>query len=420
MAQQPDEHPVVVVGGGFGGLFTTYHLTAGAARDRRQQVVMVSRDEEFVFKPLLPEAVGGTTRPQFLTNNLPRLAKVWGFTFRQTDVQGIDLAGGAVHTGEGALPYRDVVVALGSVADTRDIDVRLPSVFCLHELDDGPRLRAHVKRQVQRAVRAKSTRARAAALSFISVGGGPTGIETLAEIQEYVQACLKDAAAQPLAAKASYTVIEAGPEILPLMAPGVRRDVRRVLDRRGIQVITGQPVAHVEKDGCRLQDGRHLSARTTVWATGIRAHPVVRELGAPVDALGRLRVDNYLRARGHADVFALGDNACTLDPRTGAPLPATGQVAVQQAKVVADNILRRQQRVPLQPFKYTELGQLVPLGGGEAAGTILGRKVRGTQGWLASRAVYMSRILGLDNRIGLAWGWGRQAMTQSLLSPLWR
>ncbi len=420
MAPQTQDAPVVVVGGGFGGLFTAYHLTAGAPKDVRQSVLLLNREEEFVFKPLLPEAVGGMTQPQFLTNNLPRIAKLWNFKFRQADVLGIDLTDHCVHTSAGPVPYREVVVALGSIVDTRGIDLDVPGVFYLHGLEDGPRLRAHVQQQVQQAVRADGVRARDAALRFVSVGAGPTGIETLTEIQEYVRICLTEANAPDLVRRTSYTIIEAGSEILPTMPRRVRADVVNALERRNITLITNGSVVRIHKGGCVLADGRSVQAGTIVWATGIRAHPVVRSLEVPVDALGRVRVDNYLRPRGHANAFALGDNACTIDRKTGAPLPATGQVAVQQAKTVAANILRRRRRKPLQVFQYTELGQLVPLGGGEAAGVVLGRQVRGKSGWLASRAAYMSRIMGLDNRIGLAWGWGRQAMTQSLLRPLWR
>lgn len=420
MAKHHREAPIIVVGGGFGGLFTTYHLTAGAGRVSHQPVLLVSRDEEFVFKPLLPEAVGGTTPPQFLTNNLPRLAKTWNFSFLQAQVNGIDLRNRVVDTSEGPRPFREIVVALGSEVNTHGVKVRRAGVFQLHDLEDHKRLRAHVKKQVQRAVRAKTAETRAAALSFVSVGAGPTGIETLAELQEYVGTCLELAQASALVRHAQYTLIEATHEILSQMRPRIRTDVMRVLKRRGITIATGSPVVRVTEAGCQLADGRAIPGSTIVWAAGIRAHPLVRDMGLPTDGLGRVHVDNFLRPRGQVHMFALGDNACAVDAKTGAPLPANGQVAVQQAKTVAANIMRARRRKPLQPFKYMELGQLIPLGRGEAAGHVLGRPVSGAQGWLASRAAYMSRILGLDNRIGLAWGWGRQAMTQSLLRPLWR
>lgn len=419
MAARRAEPPVVVLGGGFGGLFTTYHLTAGAGRERRP-VLMVSKEEEFVFKPLLPEAVGAASRPSFLTNNLPRLAKAWRFDFQHAEVRAIDLKARHVETSDGTVAYGDLVLALGSIVDTHGVDLSAPHVFRLHDLDDGPRLRAHVKRQVQRAVRAKSARAQKRALHFVGIGAGPTGIETIAEVQEYLHACFADANATRLQNRARFTIVEAGKVILGDLPSRVREEVMAVLTRRGIRVAVGAPAVEIVPEGCRLADDEILESETVVWAAGVRAQPVVGELAMRVDGLGRIRVDNYLRARGQVDVFALGDNACCLGRKRRLPLPATGQVAVQQAKVVAANIRRAHAGQPLRPFVYKELGRLVPLGKGEAAGSVLGRNVKGLPAWLASRGAYMAQVLGMDNRMGLAWGWGRQAMAQSLLRPLWR
>lgn len=411
--------PVVILGGGFGGVFTAYHLTAAAPRRHRQRATLLSKDETFLFKPLMPEAVGSAARTEHLLTDLRDLSRRWQFGFTQTEVLEVDPERQVVMTADGPLEYSDLVVALGSVVHDHGLDLSAPNILPLHGAGDDVRLRHHVEEAVERALRATDDGTRRHLLSFVCVGAGPTGVETMCEVQALVMRCLAQEHATHLGTVARFTLIEAAPDILPTLSEPLREDVRVVLKRRRIRVECGVPVAEVTNGLCRLADGEEHDAGTLVWAAGIRAHPFVTQLGAPCDQMGRVRVDNYLRPRGLVNVFALGDCACALDAKTGAPLGATGQVAVQQAKTVAENVILRRQGRPLKVFNYAELGQLVPLGAGEAAGSVFGRVVRGRTAWLASRAAYVRNIFGMDNRLGLAAAWGREAMTSAVLRPLW-
>jgi NADH dehydrogenase len=400
---------VLILGGGFGGVTVAQEL----ARLQRRlgmplEVALVNQTNYLLFVPLLAEVAGSsieladilTPLRVLLPRARVRVEVVLAIDLEQRTVTTLDPATYREH----ALGWDRLVIALGNVVDLAGLPGVARHGLPLKTIGDALHIRNHVLGVLESAENAPSAEERRRLLTFAVAGGGYSGVEIAAELNDLLRdACALHGAFTP--ADVRVVLLHSGPRILPELSVSLAGFAHRHLSRRGIEVRTGARLATAEADHIILQSGERLETRTLVVAVGAGTNPVVRALGAAQER-GRLRVDAMLRLAGRTDVWALGDCAAVPHPRTGQPSPATAQFAVREGTTVARNIVAAIQGRPLRRFSFTGLGEMLELGHHTAAAELLGRvRVTGLPAWILWRSYYLSRLPGLERkaRVWLDW-----------------
>ena len=403
----PSPHRVLIVGGGFGGLYA-----AKALKRAPVEVTLVDRANHHLFQPLLYQVAAGIlTEGEIAPPLRGVLRRQANARVRLAEVGKFDLDGRRVHatTPEGepiALPYDSLIVAAGAsggmktLADARDIRSRVLRAFELAELATDPEERA-------------------AWLRFAVVGGGPTGIELAGQIAALAQTTLRrDYEFDTRAARIS--LLEAGPRVLPEFPEPLRLRAARELAELGVDVWLRAGVTGVDDEGVELSAGLRVPARTVIWAAGVHASPLAEglaaESGAELDRDGRIAVDPDLTLPGHPEVFAIGDMA-RLDG-----VPGVAPAAMQEGCHAARTIRRRLagQR-PARPFRYVDKGRIAVIGRRRALGSVFGIRFAGRIALLVWAVVHVRYLLGWGNRFVTVtrWLWTMVARDrgQRVISP---
>jgi NADH dehydrogenase len=383
--------PVIVVGGGFGGLSTALSLAAAAGAPR---VLLIEPREHFLFLPLLYELLSGELRRWQIAPRYAELLAGRGVAWLQERVVAINHRERRVHTDGGrSLSYASLVIATGGRPQTYGVPGVAEHALGFRSLADVDRLQALVRR----------LRLRLRPLQRLAVvGAGASGVELACKLADLLEGA------------AVIELIEQGPELLPGSKAFNREQAHLALQRRDIRLRTHTRVSAVLADGLELQRGaadappqaptERLACEAVIWTGGVAAWVPPLEPPIPLDRRGRLPCDAELRVIGSEGLFALGDAAgCPLPG--GDNHPATAQVAYQQAACVAANVLHQQRDEPLQPFRWNDLGEMLGLGIGQAALTGLGLTLAGPAAFQLRRLAYLARLPGLQHQLRVAGGW---------------
>ena len=398
---------VVVVGAGFGGLSVARTLAHAPV-----EVTVVDSNNFHTFQPLLYQVATSGLNPADVAYPVrgifQRQANV---RFRRATVTDVDWDAGTVHLGRGEpLAFDHLVVATGATVN----DFGVPGVadhgFPLYVLPDAVRLRNHILGRFE-AADADPSLVDDGVLTFVVVGGGPTGVEVAGALVELIDKVLhRDFRGSRFDVRAAHVVlVEALDDLLTPFHPSSRRHARSTLARRGVEVRTGRSVDRVTPTRVHLDDGTEIAAHTLVWAAGVRAGPLAAALDVPTGPGGRISVGADLRIPGHPEAFAIGDVAA-VDDGTGRLLPGVAQVAMQsgahvgrliEASVVGDGD-------DAAPFAYTDKGSMATIGRRSAVAEI-GPRIRltGTPAWLAWLALHLVYLMGFRNRVSvfINWAW---------------
>lgn len=387
---------LVVLGTGFGG----YSLVHGLRRSRLD-VTVVSPRNYFLFTPLLPSAVSGTVefrsileplrRRQRHAHLLEATAEAVDFDRRQVRCRS------AVSDETFDVPYDVLAISVGAAVSDYGVSGAARFALPLATVEDGQAMR----RAILASFAAADLPGLALAeverrLRFVVVGGGPTGVEVAAEIQDLLSGELRRAY-PALAPVARVILVEASTRLLGGFDEALSEYTRRHFLHEGIEVRTGAAVSRIEASEIFLADGRTLRYGLAVWGGGNATVPLVESLGLET-LRGRLVVDRYLRVASRENVYALGDCAACGDP----PLPATAQVAQQQGKYLARALTERK---ALSPFGYKRMGMLAYIGAGRALADLPQVQWSGRGAWLFWRSVYLTRLVGPANKVKVLFDW---------------
>jgi len=388
-APQSGADGVVVVGGGFGGLYTAQAL----ARERRHPpLLLVEPRERFLFLPLLYELLSGELRSWEIAPRYDSLLAGLGVGWLQDRVERIDLANRRLHTSAGrTLSWKRLVLATGASTDTFGVPGAEHHSLSFRSLEDVRRLQQLIS-QLSRSGRPLQRLA--------VVGGGPTGVELACKLAD-------------LAGTAAVVeLIEQGETVLPLSRAFNREQALLSLQRKDVRVRTGTRVVEVCADRVLLRqlpggEPETLAVDGVIWTAGQRCRPPLISPAPPVDPIGRLLCDQALRLQGNSDVYVVGDLAAVPHSAAdqGVALPTTAQVAFQQAPVVAANLLGSLDGREPQPFRWSDLGEMISLGRGEAALTSGGLTLAGPAAFQIRRLAYLTRLPGLHQQLRVAAGW---------------
>lgn len=400
MAQATRPH-VVIVGAGFGGLWT-----AKALAQKAVDVTLIDRNNYHTFFPLLYQVAAAELVPTDIAHPVRSIFRdAPNVSVRLADVERIDLDGRTVHTDRGALSYDILVVAIGSEPAFFGVPGAEEHAFPLRWMSDAIPLRHHVLTRFEAAVTADRDDRRRL-LTFAVVGGGPTGVEYAGALSELVFGPLaRDFPTIPTE-DVRVVLLEGADRLLAGMRDGLGRYAVERLGRRGVEVRFGAQVEEVGPRHVLLPDGERLDTETVVWTAGVRGDPRVAEWGLSVGRAGRVVVEADLSLADRPEVFVVGDLAYREDA-DGEPLPQVAQVAIQGGRRVGGNILLRTQGRETEPFEYKDLGMLAVIGRNAAVAQIFGRAFRGWLAWLLWLAIHIGWLIGFRNRalVLVNWGW---------------
>jgi NADH:quinone reductase (non-electrogenic) len=402
---------VVIVGGGFGGLNAARALDASDVR-----VTVVDRHNYHLFQPLLYQVATAALSPGDIASPIRWiLRRQKNVEVLLGDVTAIDTARRLVLVAGGEpIPYDYLVLAAGSAHayfGHPEWAARAPG---LKTLDDALEMRRRMLLAFEAAERDPNPDVQRRLLTFVIVGGGPTGVELAGALAEIARQSLVQDFRRIETRSARIVLVEGGPHLLAAFPPTLRDAAQRSLERLGVEVRTGTVVTAIDDDGVTIQakdqPPARISAGTVLWGAGVAASPVARSLGVPLDRVGRVTTEATLALPAHPGVFVVGDlNAFTQD---GALLPGVAQVAMQQGTHAGRNIRRAIAGQPLAPFRYKDYGIMATIGRGSAVGDIFGLKVSGFFAWLFWIFLHIFWLIGFRNRFVVMTEWAWAYFTQ--------
>jgi NADH dehydrogenase len=392
---------VVVVGGGFGGLAAA----RGLRRARGVEVTLLDRRNHHLFQPLLYQvAMAGLSPAEIAAPIRSLLSGQRNARVRHEEALAVDAAARRVLTASGGIPYDFLVLACGARHAYFGHDAWEEFAPGLKSLEEATEIRRRVLSAYERAEMETDPQRQRALLTFVVVGGGPTGVELAGALGEMSRFTLARDFRHIDPKLARVMLIEAGPRILPSFAAAQASRATRDLEGLGVQVWTSSAVTGIDAEGVDVGPERILTA-TALWAAGVQASPLAKSLDAPLDRQGRVSVGPDLRVPGHPEIFAIGDMACAL--QDGRPLPGLAPVASQQGRHVARAILREREGLPPEPFRYRDRGQMATIGRSRAICDLGRLRFGGFLAWLAWLVVHIYFLVGFKNRlfVVLSWAW---------------
>jgi len=387
---------VLIAGGGFAGGYVARLLGRAGA-------TIVSPENFMLYTPMLPEAASGTLEPRHVVVPLRQMCPHAQLLLGR--VRGLDEERRVVHVEtEGAgsfeLGYDQLVLALGSVARTFPVPGLAEHAVGFKDLADAIALRNHVLRELEAAAAESEDAAAAAHLSFVFVGAGYAGVEALAELSDLVRDAVRWYPGLQ-AVQQRWVLVDAAPKILAEIPTRLGDYAANELARRGVEIHVGTTLASIDEREAVLSNGIRIPTRTLVWTAGVKAHPLLGELGLPLDERGRVLVDEVLRVKGRERLWALGDAAAVPNARTpGRVDPPTCQHALRQARRLARNL-----QGPPEPYGYRMLGQVATLGRYKGIADVLGVRLRGFPGWFVTRSYHLLQLPLLSRKLRVVADW---------------
>jgi NADH dehydrogenase len=396
---------VVIIGGGFGGL-----SAAKALRKADVQVTVLDRRNHHVFQPLLYQVATATLSPgdiaapiRWILRHARNVRVLLGEAAR------IDVAARRVELADGAvLDYDYLIVASGSSHAYFGHDEWEPFAPGLKTLEDAITIRRRILLAFEKAERETDPSRQRDLLTFVIVGGGPTGVELAGTLAEIARQTLRDEYRSIDTSHARIVLVEAS-RLLATFPESLQEAARRSLKRLGIEIKEGVAVTDIDAHGVMIGNER-LDAGTIVWAAGVAASPLVKTLGVPLDRAGRVLVEPDLSIPGHPEVFVVGDVAAFLH-QGGKLLPGVAQTAMQAAAHAAKNIIRRERGEPTLPFVYRNLGNMAIVGRGSAVADLPWARFSGVLGWLSWLFLHIVMLIGFRNRIVVLIEWAVAFLT---------
>jgi len=396
----------VILGGGFAGLDAARTLARAPVR-----VTLIDRHNYHLFQPLLYQVATAALSPGDVASPIRWiLRRQQNVNVLLADVRGIDpvrrcvLLDPSAGAGEQVVHYDYLVVATGAAHAYFGHPEWASRAPGLKTLDDALEIRRQVLLAYEAAEREADAAARTRLLTFVIVGGGPTGVELAGALAEIARQSLRQDFRRIHPESARIVLLEGGPHILGSFPPHLRAAAVRSLTRLGVDVRTGAAVTGVDREGV-LIGGERISAQTVLWAAGVAASPLATSLGVPLDRAGRVLAEPTLQVPGHPEVFVVGD-ICALQ-QNGAWLPGVAQVAKQGGAHAARNIRRLIAGQPPAPFRYADYGNMATIGRASAVADIGPLQVSGLFAWLIWVLIHIFWLIGFRNRVAVMgeWAW---------------
>ena len=398
---------ILILGGGFGGMYAALRLEKTIAGDPDIEVTLVSRDNFFLFTPMLHEVAASDLEITDIVSPIRSLLK--RVKFFCGDIDAIDLENRRVTVSHGLgrhshyMEYDYLLIGLGSTTNF----FKLPGVeeraVTMKSLGDAIHLRNHMISLLEEADAECAAEHRDGLMTVVVAGGGFSGIETIAGVNDFIRDSLRHYR-HISEEMVRMVVVHPGDVVLPELGPELGAYAQRKLIQRRIEIRTKTKVALATDEGVTLTDGSYIPTRTLIWTAGTAPHPIVGMLPFTCDR-GRVCANEFLEVPQWPGVWALGDCAVVQDKHTGKPYPPTAQHAMRQGKTAANNIIATIRGGTKKPFTFKTLGQLAAIGHRTGVARILGFKFSGFFAWWLWRSIYLSKLPTIEKKIRVAIDW---------------
>lgn len=398
-ASGPKPH-VVIIGGGFAGLYAARTLAR-----HQVDITVIDRQNYHLFQPLLYQvATAALSAGDIATPIRAVLRKYKNVSVFMGEVKSIDLDGKRVILEDGDYHFDYLVVAAGAAGTYFGHDEWAEYAPGLKGIEDALEIRRRIFCAYETAERLPhGSEEWKNYLTFVIIGGGPTGAEMAGAIREIATQTLRSDFRNIDTTKTRVILLQSGESILPDLPEDLRNSATKQLEALGVEIRTGHRVTNITSDGVYAGD-TFIPAKTVIWAAGVKPSPLARFLNVPLDKGGRVIVNKDLTIPGHDNVFVVGDLAHFEHPTKG-PLPGIGSVALQQGTAAGKNIARHIAGEPMQVFEYDDRGQLATLGRNSAVGIVKGVHVHGFIAWALWLLVHIYFLIGFENRLFVLMNW---------------
>lgn len=406
MAGGPARPRIVVVGAGFGGLWATRAL-ARQLGPAEADILLIDKNNYHTFFPLLYQVAAAELAPSDIAYPVRAiLRRTPTVAFRMTEVTRVDLAARTLTIADGtSIPYDRLILALGSVSHDFGVPGAAEHAYFLRWMDDAIPLRQQVLARLEAAAAEPDREVRRRLLTFVIVGGGPTGVEYAGALAEFVYGPARRDYPGVSAAEPRIVLVEATDRVLRTMPERLGGWAAERLRRRRVEVRTGATVEHIAATEVTLAGGETIPTETVVWTAGIKGDPRVAQWGIPTARGGRVPVTPELHLADHPEVYVVGDLAIL--EGEGASLPQVAQVAMQEGTRAAKNVAASLAGRPQKPFAYFDFGMLAVIGRNAAVADMGGRQFTGFPAWVLWLVIHLVKLIGFRNRalVLVNWAW---------------
>jgi NADH dehydrogenase len=389
----------VIIGGGFGGLYAARALGRSDLR-----VTIIDRNNYHLFQPLLYQvataalSVGDIAQPiRSILNKYRNICTM------MAEVTSIDLAGKCVETSAGKVPYDYLIVAAGATSTYFGHDDWEPLAPTLKTVSDAFEIRRRILSAFEAAELEDDEAKRRELLTFVIIGGGPTGVELAGTIAEIARQTLKHDFRVIDPTQAQVVLLQSSARVLPEYPEDLSASAEQQLKRIGVEVRTNSRVTGITSDSVQVGE-TVIPTKTAIWTAGVAPSPLAKTLGIPLDKSGRVAVEADLTIPGHPDAYVIGDLASFMH-QGDAPLPGIAPVAIQQGSAAAANICRTVQGTPREPFQYHDRGMMATIGRAAAVAKVKDKHLSGFLAWMGWLVVHLYFLIGFDNRVLVLFNW---------------
>jgi NADH dehydrogenase len=411
---------ILILGGGFAGIEVLRQLQKAFQNDIGIDITLVSRDNFFLFTPMLPEISSGMIETRHIVTPLRVFCN--RAKFYEANIESIDLDNKQVvishQIGKQTNPiewrshilkYDYLIIALGNETNFFGIDGAAKQAFTLKSLGDAIVLRNHVINMLEQAdIEHADLDLRKSLLTFVVVGGGFSGVEIVGELNDFVLDSIKNFYHNLQKTYTRIVLVNSGARILPEVTEELAEFALQKIRKNGVEVLLNTRVIDVTSYSVRLDNGIDISTQTIIWAGGGKPQSLLSALSCEHDKSGRIVTNNFLEVLGYTDsIMALGDCACITDPNTGKPCPPTAQHAIRQGKVAAINLISRikDQENGKKAFDYKTKGVMTLIGRRNGVGILLGFKVHGFTAWWFWRSYYLLNLPTVEKKLRVMVDW---------------
>jgi len=393
---------VVIIGAGFAGLTAAKKL-----RNAPVRITLVDKNNYHLFQPLLYQiAIAGLVPSQVAYPLRTIFRGQKNLTFQMGEVTSIDFEAKYVKLNGSVIAYDYLILAVGGETNFFGMDSVKENGLQLKDIESAVNTRNHLLKMFEKASREVDAEKRKSILTFVVVGGGPTGVETSGALAELISHVVKKEYPALDIREARVLLLEAGNALIASYPDELRKATLRLVKKKNVEVMFNAKLTDYNGQRVLLADGTEIRANTLIWTAGVKASGITSQLGVDVAGSGRVRAEATLQLPGHPEVYVLGD-AAYIEDGNGQPLPMLSTVAIQQGNVGADNILRAIKGVEQKPFHYKDPGLLATVGRHAAVARLWGISFSGLIAWLIWVGLHIYRIVGFRNRLVvlIIWAW---------------
>ena len=393
---------IVIIGAGFGGL-----RAARALAKQPVRVTLIDRNNYHLFQPLLYQVATAGLSPDEIAYPIRAILRNQkNLTFLMDEVISIDRDLQKVETLNTSIDFDYLIVAVGSETNFFRNEEIQKNAFGLKDLQEAQAIRNHILRQFEAANIEENEQIRQALLTFVVVGGGPTGVEMAGAIAELLRVLKKDYHNIDHQ-QAQVILLEGLQRLLSHLSPASSEKTLRVLEKKGVQVRLGALVRTFDGNVITLNNNEQIQSKTLIWAAGVKTTALVKEFSGENTPQQRVKVLSTLQIAKNKNIFVIGD-AAFFEDKNGQPLPMVAPVAMQQADLAVKNVMRLLHSKPLLPFEYRDMGSMATIGRNHAVAELFGVRLSGWIAWLVWLFVHLMQLVGFRNRLVVLINWAWQ------------